>query len=49
MSKVESGHILLTDEEFDMGELLQSVITMVQTSVSQKFQDFRVSLVSNQT
>ena len=38
MSKVESGHILLTDEEFDMGELLQSVITMVQTSVSQKFQ-----------
>ena len=44
MSKVESGHILLTDEEFDMGELLQSVITMVQTSVSQKFQDFRVHL-----
>ena len=27
-----------------MGELLQSVITMVQTSVSQKFQDFRVHL-----
>ena len=46
MSKVESGHILLTDEEFDMGELLQSVITMVQTSVSQKFQDFRVHLSS---
>lgn len=44
MSKIESGHILLTDEEFDLGELLQSVITMVQTSVSQKYQDFQVHL-----
>lgn len=44
MSKIESKRILLTDEEFELGELLQSVIAMVQASVSQKSQDFRVHL-----
>lgn len=44
MSKIESGHILLSEEEFDLGDLLQSLIVMVQTSVDQKYQDFKIHL-----
>lgn len=44
MSKIESGHILLSEEEFELGELLQSIVTMVQTSLGQKRQDFRIHL-----
>lgn len=44
MSKIESGHILLSEEEFELGELLQSIVTMVQTSIGQKRQDFRIHL-----
>ena len=49
MSKVESGHILLTDEEFDMGELLQSVITNGSDFGQSEVSGFPGSLVSNQT
>lgn len=44
MSKIESGHILLSEEAFDLGDLLQSLIVMVQTSVDQKHQDFKIHL-----
>lgn len=44
MSKIESGHILLSEEEFELGDLLQSLIVMVQTSVDQKHQDFNIHL-----
>lgn len=40
MSKVESGRILLAEEEFHMGDLLQNLIVMIQTSIEQKKHDF---------
>lgn len=40
MSKVESGRILLAEEEFHMADLLQNLIVMIQTSIEQKKHDF---------
>lgn len=44
MSKIESGRIMLSSEEFDLGDLLQSIVSMVQTSVNQKQHDFQIHL-----
>lgn len=44
MSKIESGRILLSSEEFSLGELLQSVVSMIQTSVNQKHHDLQIHL-----
>ena len=44
MSKVESGRILLSEEEFDLGELLQSIVAMLHTSITHKQHDFQIHL-----
>ena len=44
MSKIESGRILLTSEEFNLGDLLQSIVSMIQTSINQKHHSFQIHL-----
>lgn len=44
MSKIESGRIMLSSEEFTLGDLLQSVVSMIQTSVNQKHHDLQIHL-----
>lgn len=44
MSKIESGRILLTSEEFNLGDLLQSIVSMIQTSINQKHHNFQIHL-----
>ena len=40
MSKVESGHLVLAEEEVNLGELVQGVVTMVQPQISEKSLSF---------
>lgn len=42
MSKLESGRLLLTDEDFNLGDLLQSLLVMIKTSADQKRQNFKI-------
>lgn len=44
MSKIESGRILLSEEEFKLGTLLEDLVIMMQTSIEQKRQDFQIHL-----
>ena len=45
MSKLESGHIMLTEEAFKLEELLESLFAMVQSSVEMKKQDLHIRVI----
>lgn len=42
MSKVESGHLVLAEEEVDLADLVQGVVTMLQPDIASKHLDFAV-------
>ena len=42
MSKVESGHIVLAEEDVDLAELVQGVVTMLQPEIASKHLKFAV-------
>lgn len=44
MSKVESGRIMLTEEEVNLAELVYSVVSMVQPLIDDKKQEFQIHL-----
>ena len=44
MARIESGRMLLAEEEFNMGDLLQSLVTMVQASVNEKRHTFDIHI-----
>lgn len=50
MSKVESGHLVLSEEEVDLAELVQGVVTMLQPEIAIRHLDFavRVNNVSHE-
>lgn len=46
MSKIESGHIVLSEEEVNLAELTQGVVTMMQPQIREKGHHFEVHLIS---
>lgn len=44
MSKIESGHIVLAEEEVNLAELVHGVITMLQPQISAKNQHFEAHI-----
>ncbi|MDO4183283.1 MAG: response regulator [Coriobacteriia bacterium] len=44
MSKIESGKIDLVEEEFNLSELVENMVTMVQPQIEQHGHDFRISI-----
>ena len=44
MSKIESGNISLTEEEFNLSDLFETLITMVHPQVEEKGHDLSVSI-----
>ncbi|MDO4961977.1 MAG: response regulator [Eubacteriales bacterium] len=44
MSKIESGRVDLSEEEFNLSELVENMITMIQPQVAEHEHDFRISI-----